>query len=344
MATITCVGEMLIDLIPDVTPGADPDGAPRYRAHPGGALANVAVAVARLGGTARFVGALSTDAFGEQLLGTLTREGVATAAVQRTDALTALAVVSLSGHGERRFTFYGADAAHTRLDAARFPPGLLAEDETAICCAGSVALAAEPARTAVFAAMDAARAAGALVAFDVNARPALWPSPRELRRVLREAMPRCDLLKLSEEDAPFLLAEEEVPQPLEGDAALDRETLERAGRLALEQGVSLVALSLGADGVLLLTRSQRLYVPTQAVRAIDTTGAGDAWMGAFLVALTRLGAKSPARLRALPPATLERAARLANAAAALSCTRPGGIASLPTAAELDLDARLGIAP
>lgn len=329
-ALFTCIGEMLIDFTPECSGGTGADGVAagmhpaRYLAHPGGSVANVAVALARLGANARFIGALSRDAFGEMLAETLRREGVDISALQRNAAPTALALVMLTPSGDRAFSFYGDGAAHTLLDAAELPVPLW--QSPGWCCTGSVVLTAEPARSTVLGAMQAARTARIPVAFDVNVRRTLWPSEDELREVLRQALAGADVVKVSEEDAPYLMDELSPLDTSEAEEAL--------ARAILDSGPSLVALTLGPRGCFLSTERERVRVPGVATRAIDTTGAGDAWLGAFLCTLARAGVVTVEALQALPAETIYHAGAFANAAAALSATRPGGIASLPRAAEL----------
>ncbi|MGH2509431.1 MAG: PfkB family carbohydrate kinase, partial [Ktedonobacteraceae bacterium] len=195
-----CVGEMLIDFIPTAT---DLHGSRCYQPHPGGAVANAAVALARLGGAARFVGKLGEDSFGRLLLNVLTENQVDTRFVPTTSqGNTALALVTLQTDGQREFHFYRQQTADTLLEERDLPAQAWAD--VAILHAGSVLLAVNPARTAMLAALEQAHARGVPVSFDVNARVALWHSEAELRETLGRIIARVDLLKCSAEEAHYL--------------------------------------------------------------------------------------------------------------------------------------------
>jgi fructokinase len=344
MPAILCIGEMLMDLIPE--PGMAAEALPCYRPHPGGAPANVAVAVARLGGKARFLGVLAHDSFGQRLLDVLRTEGVDTRYVRVTDAgPTALALVSLDAGGQPRFSFYRQGAADTLLAPTDLASA--AWQDTAVLLAGSVALATEPCRSAVLAAMDRTREQGALVAFDANIRPELWPAPGALRDALAQAMARSDILKLNASELAFVAGEGKSPDawpaallpPVPAPApAPPAAWLAEAGRALLARGCRLVLVTSGAAGAFLLTPWAEALVPAHPVTAADTTGAGDAFTAAVLHQLIRLGYHTPAALARLGAAELRGIGTYATRAAALSCTRPGGIPAMPYAAELDPDA------
>ncbi|CAB1128836.1 PfkB domain-containing protein [Candidatus Hydrogenisulfobacillus filiaventi] len=308
---LLAIGEMLIDLIPEPHPAGGP---PCYRPYAGGAPANAAVAAARLGRRVRFWGRLSRDAFGQMLLAALEEEGVDTGFVQRADDPTALAVVELDAAGQRRFRFYHTDTADAGLDAAGLAEGLWVGMR--IAHAGSVSLAALPAREATLAALREARARGLVVSLDVNARPGLWPQPQELPAVTREALRLAEVVKLSDEDAAALQLE---PDPVDW---------------LLAEGAGLVLFTRGAAGARLASRRAQVEMEAFPVQAVDSTGAGDAFMGAALAWLLdrQLGAGEAGTLDA---PDLRALGRQAAAAGALACTRRGGIASLPDRAELE---------
>ncbi len=326
MKYLLFVGEMLIDFIPDATGSGN---TPCYRPHPGGAVANAAVALARLGGAARFVGKLAQDGFGRLLLQVLQENQVDTRFVPITaQGNTTLALVTLQEDGQREFTFYRQQTADTLLE-----PGELDErawEEVALCHAGSVLLSTEPARSATLTALEQAHRRGLSVSFDVNARPALWSSEAELREQLNQVIARVDLLKLSAEEAHYL--DPALPDPLDpADTARLRELAQRL----LARGPALVILTRGPLGALLCTGEQTIAVPASTHRAIDTTGAGDAFMGAVLHWLSARDRLSAAQLAALTADDLQALGRFANTAAGISCTRYGGITSLPSLHDIE---------
>lgn len=318
------VGEMLIDLLPTTSV----HGAPCYQPHPGGAVANAAVALARLGGAARFIGKLSEDDLGRLLLTVLRENQVDVSFVPTTShSHTTLALVTLHADGQRAFCFYRQHTADTLLEVSDLDER--AWEDVALLHAGSVLLTADPARSATLAALEQARGRGLVVSFDVNARPALWNSETVLRTMLSQVVARIDLLKCSAEEAHYLDPSRSTPL----DPA-DTPRLTALGQHLLTQGPSLVIITRGAQGALLMTSQQTVAVPASACQALDTTGAGDAFMGATLSKLLAYTWLSPMQLAALNVQELQEIGAFANRAAGISCTRYGGISALPWLAEM----------
>lgn len=320
------VGEMLIDFIPAPV---GVDGTLCYQPHPGGAVANAAVALARLGGSARFLGKLGEDSFGRLLLDVLQENRVDTRYVPTTArGNTTLVLVTLQENGQREFTFYRQQTADTLLEVSDLDQQ--AWQDVVLCHAGSVSLSAEPASAATLAALAQARQRGLLVSFDVNARLALWNSEDELRAMLERVIASVDLLKCSAEEAHYL--DPTLPGPLD---PADSQGLRALGKRLLEQGPSLVIITRGPLGALLLTPRHTCETPALTRRALDTTGAGDAFMGALLRKLMEHTWTTQESLAALSAQNLQELGEFANKVAGISCTRYGGIASLPSLAELD---------
>ncbi len=175
-----------------------PDGEGRLLQCPGGAPANVAVGVARLGGDSGFIGRVGDDPFGRFMLHTLAQEQV-DVNYMRLDAAqrTSTVVVDLDSHGERTFTFMVRPSADLFLQPEDLPP-FAAGQWLHVC---SIALSAEPSRSTTFAAMEAIKRAGGYVSFDPNIRSDLWQDPQDLRDCLDRALALADAIKLSEEGA-----------------------------------------------------------------------------------------------------------------------------------------------
>lgn len=320
------VGEMLIDFIPYPS---RVDGSLCYQPHPGGAVANAAVALARLGGSARFVGKLGEDGFGRLLLNVLRENRVDTSSVPTTaQGNTTLALVTLQANGQREFSFYRQHTADTLLEASELNER--AWENVAILHFGSVLLTVDPARTATLAALKQARARKLPVSFDVNARPALWNSETELRAALTQVISDVDLLKCSAEEVHYL--DPSQPTPLD---PTDAPGLRALGQKLLAQGPGLVVITRGELGALLMTNQHMVEVVAPTQQALDTTGAGDAFMGALLFKLLQHGWTTIAQLAALSAHALQALGEFANKAAGISCTRYGGIASLPYLAEME---------
>lgn len=317
--SIVCFGEALIDFLEQ--PPVSPRQPHTFVQHAGGAPANVAVAVARLGGRAAFVGMFGADPFGDFLLDSLAAAGVDTACALRTSAAkTALAFVALDAHGERSFSFYRPPAADLLFRAEHFGDACFADAAAFHICSNS--LTEPPIAEATLAGMARARAAGALVSFDMNLRPALWPAGADPHPVLWRALRAADLVKLSAEEFAHLAAARG------GEAGvLD----------ALWQGhARALVVTHGADPLRWFTPQRRGSVPAFRVRAVDTTAAGDAFVGGLLYALAADGvAADSLPAFAADAARFEHTLRFAAACGARAVTRHGAFAAMPTLAEVE---------
>ncbi len=313
MSEILTVGELLIDL---TQTHIDEGGVRHYAANPGGAPANVAVAAARLGAGAGFIGKVGADTYGDDLQAVLERSGVEVSGLYRTDkALTTQAVVSVAPSGERSFAFYrspGADTLLTEQEVARALAPL-----PRVVHFGSVSLTAEPARSATLAAGRLAKQGGALVSYDPNYRANLWPDEKTAVEWMQKPLPMVDLLKLSDEELPLLTGLED---PEAGTAALRK------------YGIRLIVVTLGAKGVFYRLGDATGTIPGVKVKVADTNGAGDTFLGALLSRLVLRGAEP---LEGLTGPELEEMLSFANRAAALTCTRSGAIPAMPTLEEVE---------
>ena len=308
MGKIVALGEVVSDIYRGE--GSSEVELP-FTARPGGAPANVAVAAARLGSEAAFVGSVGEDLFGDLILRTLEAEGVDTSAVRRCEppTRTSIAFVEISG-GERSFTFYRSDPAADEL--------LSAEDvsEEALSWAsfvnfGSIPLIKDPARSAIHRAVELAEELDIPVAFDVNFREHLWESAEAAREVVNPLLDRSQIVKLSDDEISPLLGTQRA---------------EEAARILLDRGVALVFVSLGPEGAFYATKDFEGEVPSFEVEVLDPTGAGDAFLAAALVCLSE---------GEWDEETVRKAARRGTAAGAIACTDYGAMRALPTKDELD---------
>lgn len=315
MGEIVCFGEALVDLL-----GQSTTEPLHFTQYAGGAPANVAVAVARLGGSAAFVGMLGTDMFGDFLLRSLQQAGVNTAYVRRTgDANTALAFVSLAADGERHFSFYRPPAADLLFRPEHFDPACFETASVFHACSNSMTEESSAETTLI--GMQRARAAGLLVSFDLNLRPSLWPRGEDARPRVWRALHAADLVKLSAAELDFLAA------PLDG---------ERAVLHRLWQGqAQLLVVTNGAAPIHYCTRSTAGSIPAFQVSPVDTTAAGDAFVGGLLYSLVRsgIGARDFALASTDAPEFLK-ALWFAAACGALTVTRHGAFAAMPDLGEV----------
>jgi fructokinase len=318
-------GEVLVDWV-STEPARSLDTARAFEKAPGGAPANVAVALARLGLSSGFSGGISPDAFGLWLRSVLRRSGVDTTNAPNIQGTqTRMAYVLRSEDGDRRlaaFTNVGvADVAINPDHVSRIDLG-----RTIVFQFGSVTLADEPSASATRQALQRARGAGCLVSFDPNVRLALWPSADAARRAIEPLLSTADILKVSEDEAELLTGADEP---------------ERAGMLLMERyRPALLAVTLGARGALLRHGDRLVKHDGFAVDAIDSTGAGDAFVAGILrsavlaVRQRPLGERRRA-LRDLSEDELNRILGDACALGALATTRLGAMAALPTLARLE---------
>jgi len=316
---IACFGEALIDFLAKPAGGADTPRA--FHQFAGGAPANVAVAVARLGGDAQFVGMFGRDMFGDFLIDSLHRAGVGTDHIARTDeANTALAFVALDERGERHFNFYRPPAADLLFRREHFHDACFDGLSSFHVCSNS--LTESEIAEATVQGMQFARASGAIVSCDLNWRPALWDTRVDPHPRLWAALAETDLIKLARSELEFLAA------PLHGEkeqAVLDRIWQGRA---------QLVLVTDGDAPVRWFTRAGRGSVPSFHVRAIDTTAAGDAFVGGLLFDLARRGVNAAGLATFLHDTqALEQSLRFAAAVGALAVTRHGAFAAMPDLAQ-----------
>ncbi len=308
---VLAVGELLIDFVPGEKDTSLYD-ASTLRKAAGGAPANVAAVVARLGGDSAFVGRVGNDSFGRWLRDTLGEVGIDTSGtVLDGGAQTTLAFVSVDAVGDRDFSFYRNDTADTRLAARDLREEQLAAAAVLHYCSNS--LTHESSRHATLEAARRASAHGALVSFDVNYRAPLWSSASEARSRITEALAPANIIKLSEAELEFLAGSADP------EAAHD----------LLKPGVRLLLLSAGAEGVHVLQRGRHGHVRAWPVEAADTTGAGDALAGAVLHQIARDRSLLDSFDRLLE------AVSTAAAVAALSTRTAGAIPSYPDQASVE---------
>lgn len=297
-----------------------PSGASVRDAHAfakaaGGAVLNVAVGIARLGGAAAFVGCVSTDALGESLLDAMAREGVDARGVVRRPNPTRLAFVEGDRLGDRTFSFANeSDSADRWLQPNDLPLEMIRAARA--LHAGGGALAKAPIREATLRASAVAREAGRFISFDLNVRPSLFDRPDAMRENLLAGCAQATLVKCSLQDLDELQA-----------LGIDERQL-------LTTGPSAVVVTLGDRGCRWTLRDGTSgTLPSPRVDVTDTTGAGDAFMAALLVELDRADF-------ALAASSLSEATRIACAAGAHACTVEGAIPSLPRPSDLVLHPRL----
>ena len=312
---VTALGEILIDF---TFAGKSADGKKIYEENPGGAPANCACAVAKLGGKAAFVGMTGCDSFGKDLRDTLTGLNVDVSGMRTTDKQhTTLAFVSLDENGERNFSFCRNPGADTQLSEADLDEGLL--KSTKILHIGSLSLTDQPAKSSTLKAIDLVKKAGGLISYDPNWRANLWKGRSDAMAELKSLFKYADIVKVSDEELKLLFGEVSCE---EGAAKIH------------EQGVKLIMITLGSKGVYYSSKTSGLVangtISVPKVKVADTTGAGDSFNGGLLFRLTRR--ENPLSFTA---EELVQDINFANSVASLCVTKRGAIPALPTLEETE---------
>jgi fructokinase len=303
---VLVAGETLVDFLP-ARPGPLAEVG-TFDRRPGGAPANVAVGLARLGGTPLFWTRVGADPFGAFLADTLADEGLPSRFVERDpDAKTTLAFVTHDESGDRAFTFYRDGTADTRLDPGTVPDDTLAAVDRVVC--GGVPLATGRSRDAMRDLLERSTAAGSETWFDPNYRPELWPDD-DFGAVAGDALADVDVLKATAAELRELGVGGETPREL--------------ARRAAEHGPHTVLVTLGGNGALAHATADAAWGPTTVEHAgydvdvLDTTGAGDAFLSGAIARATA------------GDAALESVLSYANAVAAVATTARGAMAALPS--------------
>ncbi|MNU66654.1 2-dehydro-3-deoxygluconokinase [compost metagenome] len=312
MWDVVGLGEVLIDFTPA---GWSDNGNVLFERNPGGAPANVLTALSRLGRKTAFIGKVGQDQFGRFLADCLGQNGIETSGVVfSSDTSTTLAFVHLNEEGERSFSFYRNPGADTELMSSEVNPEMLRNAR--IFHFGSISMTHEPAATATLEACRQAREYGALISFDPNLRPALWTDERSAKEAIAKGLGYADIVKLSFEEMQFLTSANELE--------------EGAARLHEQYGTPVILVTLGERGCYFHSSDYSAFVPAYKVHTVDTTGAGDAFLGGFLNKLLEKGG----RLASLSEEDYVEMVRYGNAVGALATTKKGAIPAMPSQEEI----------
>jgi 2-dehydro-3-deoxygluconokinase len=307
MVDLLCMGEPMLEF--NQLPPR-PDGSVLYLEGHGGDTSNAAIAAARQGASVGYVTAIGEDGPGDSFMALWARENVDTSTVIRTGrALTGVYFVTHDAAGHH-FLHYRKDSPAALYQPADLPREAIAVAKILFVSGISQGISASAA-DAVFEAIEIARRNGGKVAYDTNYRPRLWPAGRAAA-VMHAAIAQADYVFPGMEDAYALTG---LTDP---DAILD---------YYLRLGCEVVALRMGDQGAYIANGSIRVRIAPHVVEAVDATGAGDTFCGAFLA-------------RVIAGDAVERAARYANAAAALKCTGYGAVAPIPRPADVERVMRL----
>ena len=306
---VISLGEALIDFIP-----LDQENL-TYQKSPGGAPANVSVGLARLGVKSTFLGKVGDDVLGRFLQNTLKNYGVDVSTLILTEsARTGVVFVTNAENGERSFDFYINPSADRFLNAEEISEELFAHHR--ILHFGSISMISEPSRSATKKAVQTAKEKGMLVSYDPNLRLGLWESEERAKETIVSMLSEADILKLSEEELTFITGEKNVEAGIK--------------KLA-HYKIPVIFITMGGEGSLVFTPDYSLRVPAMKVKAVDTTGAGDAFVSGILHGFNEYDGS----LSELTREELEGMTQFASVSGALAAATKGAMTALPTKAEVE---------
>jgi fructokinase len=313
---LAAIGEALIDFIPDRS-GCSFDEVSAFSPKVGGAPANVCAAFSKLGGRSKMITQLGDDPFGHKIIGELKAVNVDTECISLTDkANTALAFVSLEKDGGRTFSFYRKPSADMLYSEDSVKEEYFDDVFALHFC--SVDIGDFPMKQAHKKAIGIMREKGGIISFDPNLRFNLWDSTEALVSAVREFIPLSDIVKISDEELSYVTGADDI---------------ETGVKKLFDQGVKLVLYTCGADGAYAFAKNIKVYAPSVKVNAVDTTGAGDGFTGAFLWKLRDI-TENDDMLGDITEEKLLECLTFANSFCALSVQRKGAIASYPTQDEM----------
>ncbi len=308
---VIALGELLIDF---TMSGQSEQGNNMFEACPGGAPCNVLALLNKMGKKTAFLGKVGKDQFGTLLRDTVTEAGIDASHLMIDDKVnTTLAFVHTFPDGDREFSFYRNPGADMMLTEDEVDPAFIAQ--TKIFHFGTLSMTHDGVRAATKKAVQAAKDAGCLVSFDPNLRPPLWSSLDLAKEQMEYGFGVCDILKISDNEIQFVSGKEDYD---EGIAYL-QETYH----------IPLILLTMGKEGSRAYYKGKCVERPGFAVKAIETTGAGDTFCGSSLNYIVEHGFDD------LTEDQLGELLTFANAAAAIVTTKKGAIRSMPERAEVE---------
>ena len=304
MSGVICLGEALIDFTPLDEKNKN------FCKNPGGAPANVAVALSRLEVNVNFISKVGSDFFGRYLKNKLEKENVNAKNIFFTNkAKTGITFVTIDSEGDRSFNFYGNPSADRLLKKEEVYKKLFKENN--IFHFGAISLIEEPARNATKYALKLAEENDLIISFDPNLRFSLWPNRNEAKEQLNSVLNKCDILKVSKEELEFISSKKEIEKGLE--------------IIKSKYNISLIFITVGGKGAYFY-KDKLGYVPGNEVEVVDTIGAGDSFLAAILYNINKFD-KS---IDDLSVDILEEITEFANLAASLTVTKRGAMSGMPT--------------
>ena len=316
MKRVISIGEALIDFIPNQK-GCELKNVLGFERVAGGAPANVSAVVAKLGGKSNFISKLGKDAFGNHIIEVLKEANVNVDYVLRSDkANTGLAFVSLKEDGNRDFSFYRNPSADMLLEESEVKKEWFEDCHSMHFC--SVDLIECTMKYAHKKAIEFALENKSIISFDPNVRLPLWDSEDACRDAIMEFLPLAHVVKISDEELEFVTG---------------YDNMDEAKEVLFKGNVNMVLFTKGKDGAEAYTKDRVVKIPGNIVDVVDTTGAGDSFIGSFLFKLLA-GDVNMEQLNSISDEKLREYLTFSNAYAAYSTTKKGAIGSYATLDEI----------
>lgn len=308
---VCALGELLIDF---TQAGTSSKGNPLMEANPGGAPCNVLACLTKLGHSTAFIGKVGKDGFGDQLEAALQECGIVTEGLLRDPVVhTTLAIVHTQPDGDRDFSFYRKPGADMMLCEKELKKDMITNSR--IFHFGSLSMTDEPCRSATRKAISLAEEAGILRSFDPNLREPLWDCLEGAKEQILYGLAHCDILKISDNEIQWLSDKDDYDDGIQW--------------LREQFHIPLILLSMGKDGSRAYHGNLRVEVPAfHLENTMETTGAGDTFLGGILHYVLNHGWKSYNK------AELQAMLTFANAAAALVTTKSGALRVMPSKEEI----------
>lgn len=305
---VTCIGEILVDFV-STKKGVPLSEVPAFMKLPGGAPANLAVGLVRLGVPTAFIGRVGDDSFGKYLCNELRKIGVMSGGIVfDKEYKTRLAFVSLTPSGERFFEFWESQPADIQLRFSDVNVPVLRESK--IIHISSFLLLKEPARSSLVQIISEFQDGTNLISFDPNIRLNLWKSEEKAKQLMMKVIKFTHILRLNYQEASFLTGIDNI---------------EESAKQLLNAGPRIVVITKGENGCYFRTNNVDGYAEGFAVDVIDTTGCGDGFLAGLLQGILGAGL----RIEELSKDRLHDICRYANAVGALVATKSGAITALP---------------
>ena len=311
---VTALGELLIDF---TDKGISESGNPVLEANPGGAPCNVLAMLQKLGRKTLFIGKVGDDHFGHLLADTIKEVGIDTGGlVYDPDVHTTLAFVHRKADGDRDFSFYRNPGADMMLSERDVNENLIASSK--LFHFGTLSMTSECAEAATKKAISIARKRGLLISFDPNIRKPLWSSQSLARQKMEYGLSCCDILKISDDEILFFTGESDIDKGI---------------RMIRERfHIALVCATLGKNGSIAYYGDDTVRCPSVPnPKAVDTTGAGDTFMGCIIDScLDHLKEESSENRLDLSRETIMEMLTRANNAASKITERYGALKVMPS--------------